>query len=251
MVERFAVIADIHGNSDALRAVLDDIEQLGPVRTINLGDVFSGPLAAAEVWEILSDRPDILTVRGNHDRYLAEQAPDAMGASDRAAAEQLGQDALEWLRRLPAVATLERLFLCHATPGDDQTYLMERVAPGGEVTLRPEAEIARMIDKADADVILCGHSHQPRTMRVAGRLLVNPGSVGCPAYVDDKPVFHAMESGTPDASYAVIERRAEDWIVAHRHVPYETARMAALARRAGRPEWASGIVTGRIGPKDT
>ena len=45
---RFAVIADIHGNADALSAVLADIDRRGIGTVVNLGDHFSGPLAAAE-----------------------------------------------------------------------------------------------------------------------------------------------------------------------------------------------------------
>ncbi|MEL7151833.1 MAG: metallophosphoesterase family protein, partial [Pseudomonadota bacterium] len=41
---RLAAISDIHGNSDALRAVLDDIKRRGVDQIVNLGDCFSGPL---------------------------------------------------------------------------------------------------------------------------------------------------------------------------------------------------------------
>ncbi|MDQ2094510.1 metallophosphoesterase family protein [Rhodalgimonas zhirmunskyi] len=252
MPQRLAVIADIHGNADALRAVLDDIDQLGAMPIVNLGDVFSGPLAAREVWALLHDRPEILTVCGNHDRHLIEQPRDAMGPSDRVAFDQLPKEALQWLADLPSVAKINQsVFLCHARPDDDASYLMEQVTPDGTVQLRPENEIAALINSIEAEVILCGHSHQPRMMRVAGRLIVNPGSVGCPAYLDEDPVPHMMETCTPDASYAVIERGVGEWHVCHRHVPYDTARMIALAREAGRKDWASGIATGRIAPHPT
>ena len=39
------------------------------------------------------------------------------------------------------------------------------------------------------------------------RLVVNPGSVGLPAYTDTEPVTHSMEMGAPHARYAVLERR--------------------------------------------
>lgn len=247
MPQHLAVIADIHGNADALRAVLADIDALGPMPVVNLGDVFSGPLAAGEVWNILSGRPEILTVRGNHDRYLIEQPRDEMGPSDRVAFDQLPKEARVWLADLPEVAVIKQsVCLCHAAPGADETYLLERVTPQGAIELRPVDEVEEMIAGIEEEVLLTGHSHQPRAMRVAGRLVVNPGSVGCPAYHDDHPVPHAMETGAPDACYAMIERGPDGWHVSHRRVPYAPARMAELARDAGRPDWAHAVSTGRM-----
>ena len=45
LAPHFAALADIHGNADALRAVLADIDARAIPRAVNLGDVFSGPLA--------------------------------------------------------------------------------------------------------------------------------------------------------------------------------------------------------------
>lgn len=72
--------------------------------------------------------------------------------------------------------------------------------------------------------------------------MVNPGSVGCPAYSDEVPVPHAVEAGFPEASYALIEGGA----VTFRRIAYDSARMAARARKAGRPEWARAVATGWI-----
>ncbi len=81
---RLAVIADIHGNDLALQAVLSDIARQGIDDIVNLGDCFSGPLEPGKVAARLTSL-NIPTVRGNHDRYLIEQSPDAMWPSDRIA----------------------------------------------------------------------------------------------------------------------------------------------------------------------
>lgn len=87
----------------------------------------------------------------------------------------------------------------------------------------------------------------PRIARLDdGGLLVNPGSVGCPGYDDTVPVPHVMESGTPDAMYAVVERRASMWRASLHAVPYEASAMVELARAGGRPEWAGALATGRV-----
>lgn len=243
--DRFAAIADIHGNADALQAVLAriDAEDIGTV--INLGDMFSGPLAAAETWELLRDRP-MPTVRGNHDRYLITQAPGEMGPSDRVAHDQLPPEALDWLRSLPMTLELEGAFLCHATPGSDETYWLHAVDRHGTVHPAGAAQVAAHLDGVAQGLVLCGHTHLPRIVRWQGQTLVNPGSVGCPGYTDTHPVPHVVETGTPAACYSVLARQGRDWQVTHHHVPYDSARMVALARKHGRDDWAEALETGWI-----
>ncbi|QHQ37007.1 metallophosphoesterase family protein [Algicella marina] len=247
-IDRFAVIADIHGNADALRAVLTDIAAQELRSVINLGDHLSGPLAASEVAQILMAR-DFVAVRGNHDRWLLEQTPAEMGASDRLAYEQLAPDALDWLRALPPVAWVgEDIFLCHAMPEDDNSYWLERVTAAGEIVLRDRSEIAAAAEGIEASLILCAHTHVPRRVDLPdGRVILNPGSVGCPGFDDDLPVPHVVQAGTAAACYAVVERREAGWMSSFRHVPYDPMRMAALAREAGRNEWAAAVASGWIG----
>ena len=79
---RIAVVADIHGNVRALRAVMDDLEEVAADRVINLGDTVSGPLEAAETADLLISLA-WTTVRGNHDRQLLDRSEAEMGLSDR------------------------------------------------------------------------------------------------------------------------------------------------------------------------
>lgn len=243
--DRFAAIADIHGNADALTAVLAAIDAAGIGTVVNLGDMFSGPLAAGETWEILCARP-MPTVRGNHDRYLITQARGEMGPSDQVAHDQLPAQALDWLRSLPMTLELEGAFLCHATPGADETYWLHEVDRHGTVHPAGAAHVAGHLDGVAAGLVLCGHTHLPRVACWQGQTIVNPGSVGCPGYTDDHPVPHVVETGTPCASYAVLTRQGLGWSVAHHLVPYDPARMVALARSHGRDEWAEALETGWI-----
>jgi diadenosine tetraphosphatase ApaH/serine/threonine PP2A family protein phosphatase len=96
-------------------------------------------------------------------------------------------------------------------------------------------------------LILCGHTHIARAVRLAdGRMVINPGSVGSPGYRDVHPYPHVIEAGTPDARYAILERTGDGWRVTFRHVPYDHDAMAALARRNGQPELAAALATGWI-----
>ncbi|MDF0602806.1 metallophosphoesterase family protein [Psychromarinibacter sp. C21-152] len=243
--DRFAVLADIHGNADALRAVLADIDAQGLDRVVNLGDHFSGPLAAAETAELLAAR-DITTIRGNHDRSLIQQHPHEMSPSDFAAFSELQPRHIDWLESLSPTAHFGHdVLLCHATPHDDQTYWLHEVREDGSTGARDAAGIARLGRDADFPLILCAHTHLPAAIRLPdGRRIVNPGSVGLPAYEDIHPVPHVMQSGTPDACYAVLDRAGDAWQVSHRRVPYDPARMTDLARRAGRADWAHALATG-------
>ncbi|OWU84063.1 metallophosphoesterase [Oceanicola sp. 22II-s10i] len=246
MPDRIALIADIHGNADALQAVLADMAGRGIGAVLNLGDHFSGPLDAAGTWTQLSGA-GFHALRGNHDRYLIEQAPEAMWPSDRIAHQALPEAALDWIRALPASLSFDGVYACHATPQDDNTYWSHRATEAGGVTLRDRAEIERFAEGIDAGLILCAHTHLPVALHLGGgRMLVNPGSVGCPGYDDVAPYPHVVETGTPDASYAVLARDGPRWRVTFRQVPYDTARMVAAARDNGREAWARAVGTGWI-----
>ncbi|WFU07846.1 metallophosphoesterase family protein [Rhizobium sp. CB3090] len=242
---RFAAIADVHGNHLALEAVLADIRKQGITDIVNLGDCFSGPLTAGKTADILLAL-DAVTVRGNHDRYLIEQMPEQMHASDGAAHAELAERHLDWLRTLPFSAVYrDEAYLCHATPAADYIYWLESVSADGHIHQKPLKEIEALAAGIDFPLILCGHTHIPRLVRLSdGRLIVNPGSVGCPAYDDDLPHYHKVEAGHPFASYAILEKVEGVWLPIFRQVAYDHMAMAKLAAQNGRMEWASGLATG-------
>lgn len=242
---KFAVLADIHGNSFALEAVLQDMDALGVTDAVNLGDFFSGPIDAAKTASTLMER-DFASVRGNHDRYLIEQDPTNMGPSDRVAFDQLSEQHLQWIADLPTTRTVfDDVFLCHATPRSDSTYWLERVENNGVVRPASLAEVKAEADGVDASLILCAHTHIPRCVRLPdGRIIVNPGSVGCPAYDDDMPVYHYMQTGTPNASYALLERHHGEWNVTFRSVLYDAKQASDCALLNERRDWARALQTG-------
>jgi hypothetical protein len=100
-------------------------------------------------------------------------------------------------------------------------------------------------------VVACGHTHIPRSVRTRrGQLVVNPGSVGIQAYVGDYPRPHPMETGSPDARYAVLERHAGGWRSELIAVPYEARAMARLAAERGRDDWAHALEWGYVAPAE-
>lgn len=243
---RLAAIADVHGNADALEAVLADIAGAGVTEVVNLGDHVSGPLDPAATADLLMAR-GFPSIRGNHDRALVERGAD-MGPSDHFALPLLSDSHLRWLADMPPTLLYRNeVFLCHGTPRSDVTYWLDRLT--GDAIMAPTqiAEVEQEATDIEASLILCAHTHLPRVVRLRdGRLVVNPGSVGCPGYRDTAPVEHVVEAGTPHACYAILERNGGGWQAAIRYVAYDSTRMAGLAARNGRPEWASVIATGWI-----
>ena len=244
---RFAAIADVHGNCLALEAVLADIRAQGIIDIVNLGDMASGPLEARRTMDMLMAL-DATHVLGNHDRYLIDRPIEKMGPWERPAVSQLEARHLDWLRAvLPARVFRDQVFLCHATPADDNVYWLETVTPEGSVTMSPLDAIEKEAEGISQSLILCGHTHIARAVRLGdGRMVVNPGSVGGPGFSYNVPFPHRIEAGTPDARYAILELVAGSWRATFRHVPYDHEAMAALARRNGDSEFASALATGWI-----
>ncbi|AVR97927.1 metallophosphoesterase family protein [Pseudoduganella armeniaca] len=243
---RIAAISDIHGNLPALDAVLADIARRGADVIVNLGDLLSGPLQPRETAARLMAL-DLPTVAGNHERQVLTHAPERMGAADRRADEHITPAQRAWLASLPATLRLgDDVLLVHGTPTSDLVGWLETVTPAG-MRAATHSEALERAGNAAGSLLLCGHTHVPRALRLDdGRLLVNPGSVGLQAYQDADPYPHRMENGTPHARYAIAERTDAGWTVAHVAVAYDWDAAAALAERHGAPDWAHALRTGRM-----
>lgn len=243
---RIAAISDIHGNLPALDAVLADIARRGCDVIVNLGDIVSGPLFPAETAERLMAL-GLPTIRGNHERQLLEQVPERMGASDAHAHACLAPAQFDWLRALPTSLRLDGgVQLCHGTPNSDLEYFLEDVGPHGRHAAAP-ATVQQRAGGIDAGLILCGHTHTARAMRLDdGRMVVNPGSVGLQAYEWDQPMPHVVEAGSPHARYAIVEHGKHGWSVELHALAYDWEAAARVADQRGQPEWAHALRHGRM-----
>lgn len=262
---KLAVVSDIHGNLPALQAVLDDIAAQRVDQVVNLGDILSGPLLVRETADFLMAQ-GWTTVAGNHERQLLrllDRPPPQLDTrdSDGYAATQVTTAHVGWLRALPATHWLAPdVLLVHGIPGDDLVYWLETTTPdfgrNGSLGIRPataaevqERLVGGGLGAERASLVLCGHTHVPRAVHCGGTLIVNPGSVGVPAYEGTHPHAHETHNGSPDARYAIVERRAGRWHARLCSVPYDFRPMAQRAERNGRPEWAFALTTGRMPPR--
>lgn len=239
---RIAVLADIHGNLRALEAVRADLRSQSPDLIVNLGDHLSGPLQAAATADAIMAESWI-NIRGNHDRHLIDYSPDAMGLSDRAAHEQINDRHRAWLRQMPATYEIEDgILLCHGSPSSDDEYLLENTTPQGMHQALIGSILARLGD-VRPKLLLCGHSHLPRAIQADETFIVNPGSIGLPAY-DDRAANYFMEVGSPHARYALLDRGKNGWRVSFIALEYDWHAASKAAAANNRLEWAHALATG-------
>jgi putative phosphoesterase len=243
---RLAIVSDIHGNLPALEAVTRDFGLRGVDGVINLGDSLSGPLRPLETAQFLMAR-DWVHLAGNHERQVLTGGPGRWNRSDEFTYAQLTENELAWMASLKSCQPFNRdVLLCHGTPESDSEYFLETVQ-GGQIRAATSGEVEARLGDAEASLILCGHTHVPRAVRTRrGQLIVNPGSVGLPAYDSDWPEPHLVETGSPDARYAVVEQRGKTWVSSLLTVPYDHAAMSVLAKSRGRDDWAYALSSGYV-----
>ena len=245
-MKKIAILSDIHGNLPALEAVVDDFKKKNIDEIINLGDNISGPLWPKETIRYLM-KTDWIQIAGNHDRNLLTQDSDKLGASDKYAFHLLDKSEKDWLLELPDnFRTQEDLYLCHGTPSNNEVYLLETVETG-RARLATIQEITNRITGIKSKIIICGHSHIQRIVELPGSILIiNPGSVGLPAYFDEQPEYHIMESGSPHARYAILEFQDNINSIHLISVSYDYKCAVKQAIKNDRLDWAKGLETGFI-----
>jgi putative phosphoesterase len=246
--KKIAVLADIHGNRWALEAVLQDMAKRGIKEAVNLGDSLYGPLDPAGTARLMM-KGKMTTVRGNEDRILVDPPEGWPHPNILAYAQaELEQEHLDWIASQPVTTiAFDRFFICHGTPENDETYLLQEVTKEG-VRARKEADLAAQWPAGtDCRILLCGHDHTPGMARLPdGKVVINPGSVGLPAFTDELPYPHAMANGTPHARYCVVSLDGEGWQVESINLNYDWDEAAAAAMKRSRPDWAKWLKTGRI-----
>jgi len=243
-MKKIAILADIHGNILALEQVVADFQKRGVDQVVTLGDLISGPLWPRETAQFLM-KQSWYQVAGNHDRQLVKKDPSTYGLTDQYTDAIIHQTERDWLRSLPVSRIInDEILLFHGTPQNDSQYLLETVQ-NGSIFLSSHNEIKTRLDGHSFKVYLCGHTHIPRCVTLADQtLIVNPGSVGLPAYTDDQPEKHRVETGSPCARYAIMEQTNGRWVVELISIPYDHNTAADMARKNNRLEWETWLRTG-------
>lgn len=226
---RVGLLADVHGNSVALRACLGELDAMRLDRVYFLGDAVGYLPDAVECLRLLEET-GALCQQGNHEAMLLSREVDARrDAVYRldAARERLGNEILQRIAGWPHVRTpmldARRAMLVHGSPQDPLNGYV--YADSG-----PE----RLVDPA-FDVIVMGHTHRPFALNAGERLLLNVGSVGLPRDVGNLASFAVYDSQRASAAiYRVGFDVAEVLARWGREIHEETA--ACLNRHAERFE---------------
>ncbi len=199
------IISDIHGNSDALNAVINSCGDWDYLWV--LGDLVDyGPEPHVVVDVIKELRPDVI-VMGNHDHAVAfntdcKCAPELHELSEYTRNEisyrLLSRDQITWLSTLPMVYSglydNLRVYVVHGSPRNPLYGYLKPTLPLSELRLSLTASIVAVSPKPiDVDLVVTGHTHIPMDIKINSMRVLNPGSVGQP------------RDGDPRASYMVVD----------------------------------------------
>lgn len=232
----FAIISDIHGNIDALEAVLADIERSPCSATLCLGDIVGyGPEPAACVERVMESCA--VSVLGNHEAMLMlsgqfslEELRTTVGEPIALAAEQLSESQIDWVRNLPISADLDPLMLVHAglhEPGNfpyiDSSEEAEKhfAIQTTFVSFQGHTHVPVTWEEGTEGVTCYKHTQKPIQLNASNRYAINVGSVGQPRDAD------------PRACYALYDYRNR--ILCHRRVDYDIAKAMKRFKKAGLP----------------
>lgn len=232
MSTRIALFSDVHGNSVALAAVRAAIKTAKPDAIMVAGDlVLNGPdpIGAVDGLRELEAAGAMIT-QGNTDVAVADfdyaaafpsytdGIPDAIRYAAEWAHATLGDERVDWLRRLPAERRLrvdEMLVLAtHASPGSQTA--------GFDMGLDASVTTERL-SRTDARLICCGHTHLPEVRDFGFKQIINGGSAG---YVFD---------GDPTASWALIDIDGDEVRAEIRRATFDTMAVSDALSARGLP----------------
>lgn len=238
----YAVIADVHGNYPALKAVFEDAQKEGVQQYLFLGDYFTDFPFTHDILEALANLENAVFVSGNREWYMETLNPAQRHLEQYASLfltrDALGEKGLSWIGRLPKSARLSTpdgsstLFLEHAYPvhtdskgrkspasgGLDELFPMknathQEVAQYVKESFRKNPNLPEILGRINAQVYLHGHSHLQYAVELDGTLFLNPGSCGLPL---------DQQSGAP---YTLLQYEAGSFRVKERRVSYDVERV--------------------------
>ncbi|MDQ0496780.1 metallophosphoesterase family protein [Paenibacillus brasilensis] len=245
MHESIAIISDIHSNSFALEAVLKDISVRDIQLIVNLGDSLFGPIDPLGTAKQLLDNKNIINIMGNCDEILLKEESNL--ATYKFVKPLLNNEIKNWISSFKKTWVIEDLLFCHGTPFLNDQYLLEEVDEDG-VRYKSLDHLSMELERVPQNYIFCGHSHVFRTAYLSnGKLIINAGSVGLPAYDDELPYPHVMESNSPYAEYVIAYKTAatKKWSFEHVMIHYDWDKASSIAEDNGRKDYAFAIKSGR------
>ena len=174
---QYLIFSDLHGNIDALIALLKKTENMPIDGYIFCGDITGYYYDARRVVEILLSLHPLYIVKGNHDELYRRLACNEIDISELVAKfghsySQIDPDVVRFVSNLPQKATFHlagyRIMLVHGSPWEPLTG-----------RIYPDTPLPSVVPP-DVDFVLCGHTHYQMYRQWGACKLINPGSLGQP-----------------------------------------------------------------------
>jgi putative phosphoesterase len=186
---KIAVLADVHSNLHALKAVLDDAKKKGIEVFLNAGDFVGYGAFPNEVTEILRSNK-VLSIIGNYDLKVLEGRSSNSGEKDIAfkyARKKLTRTNKSYLNSLPKNITIEikekKLLMVHGSPESIEEHIYPNTS---------KKKLRELISGSNVNILIVGHSHKQFSRTLDEVTIINPGSVG------------RADDNNPKAAYAII-----------------------------------------------
>lgn len=218
---RIAIFSDVHGNSFALEAVLNDILQTQPDIIANLGDSVWGASNPHGAWQLLQQIQTI-KVRGNTDEMVSSKYETLDEQAKHYASwirEQLPHDAPSVLASLPVTQELADgdVVIAHGALHDPWSALLFDL-PSSEP--RKETELLEQAQKFPrAKVFVVGHTHRELIRTTGGITFINNGPVSRP--FDQHPA----------ARWLLLEKQNNTWNASFKRVAYDIESAITWAKK--------------------
>lgn len=217
---RIGLIADVHGNLSAFRAVMRKMPKVD--RILCAGDLVGMCARPKQVIKLVK-RKKISCVLGECDFAVitgsVERLPEEFKAACAWTRTKLDEESMMFLRSLPEKVEIKardfRIMVVHGSP-DNNLY--------GRISPETSSEnLSKMLANVNADIVVFGHTHKQFSKMFLGKLLVNPGSVGHP------------KDRNPDAGFAVLDLRGENPRVEMKRVKYPLEEEISLLKKESLP----------------
>jgi predicted phosphodiesterase len=203
---RVAIISDLHGNTFALEAILEDIAKQGVDQMIVAGDSVNGHPNSKQCWDMVMAL-GCPVLQGNHEQYmyrLGTEATEPEWTQERFQTiryfhSQFSSSDLEKMRVLPFTYSLPDLLVCHATPNDAFKSLFSHSS---------KLELEQAFAGTSETYIVRGHNHNWFTAHWNGRTMFSIDSAGLPL------------GGNINAPYAILSLN-KTWSLEQRLVTYD------------------------------
>jgi putative phosphoesterase len=224
---KIALFSDIHGNIEALKTVYHEAQSMRADKIYHLGDVGGYAPFVNEVVDFLIER-GITGVQGNYDYNVANDSEHCGCKYENPTQAAMAKQSFEWtkehaslkskefMKNLPQEISFDalgkRVKLFHATPHKNNIYWYED---------RSDKFFREMAEKAEADILVYGHTHKPYSKTIENVVFINAGSVGKP------------KDGDPRACMTVLEITQETTRTNFIRIRYDVEKVAQAITSSG------------------